>query len=405
MTQSSFYATNSVILKNHKGIDISTMKNKQYSFYFIPGFVLVFAGFLSALYLSVSHYRVYTDIGYSSFCAISKSINCDTVSQSSYSILLGMPVPVWGSIGYLFLILLFSFLFHKKNTKKRLWSLFFCIVSLFSIYSLVLAFISTFYIHSYCLMCIVFYAINLVLMFYAYIVFKKSGDCGIWKGLFNDFSYLKSQSSVFPLLAKIFLVTVICLWIFFPKYWIFEINEEIIKLHTGITEEGSHWIGAQDPEITIIEYTDYLCFQCKKMHFYLRSLVAENPNRIRLVHRHFPLDTEFNFAIKEDLHSGAGEMAMLSIYAGMKERFWKMNDLLFQIDHSKGTIDLNELALKINLKPEELAWALDQTVIRLHLKRDIALGAKAGITGTPSYIINDKLYLGTIPSDLLSPIR
>ena len=381
------------------------MKTRQYSFYFIPGCMLVLTGFLTALYLSVSHYRVYTDIACSSFCAISKSINCDTVSQSSYSILLGMPVPVWGTIGYVFLILLFLFLFHKKNTEKRLWSIFFCIVSLFSIYSLVLAFISTFYIHSYCLMCILSYAINFVLMFYAYVVINRFGDCGIWKGFFKDVSYLKSRSSSFSLLAKIFLAGVVFLWIFLPKYWVLDIKEELVNPPSGVAEDGSHWIGAQNPEITIIEYTDYLCFQCKKMHFYLRSLVAENPNKIRLVHRHFPLDTEFNFAIKEDLHSGAGKMAMLAIYAGLKDRFWEMNDLLFQIDHSKGTIDLNELALKINLKPEELAWALDQTAIRLHLKRDIALGAKAGVTGTPSYIIKGKLYLGTIPSDLLSTMR
>lgn len=381
------------------------MKTRQYLFYFILECVLVLAGFLTALYLSVSHYRVYTDIGYASFCALSKSINCDTVSQSSYSILWGMPVPVWGCIGYLFLVLLFSFLFQKKNINKRFWSLFFCVVSLFSIYSLILALISTFYIHSYCLMCIVFYAINFALLFYAYIVIKRFGDGGIWKGLFKDFSYFRSQSSVFPLLAKIFLVAVISLWIFFPKYWVLKINQDITKLPSGVTEEGSHWIGAQNPEITIVEYTDYLCFQCKKMHFYLRSLVAENPDKIRLVHRHFPLDKEFNFTIKEELHSGTGKMAMVAIYAGLKERFWEMNDLLFQTDHSKGTIDLNELAQKTNLRPEELAWALDQTAIRLHLKRDIALGAKAGVTGTPAYIINGKLYLGTIPSELLSTLR
>ena len=68
---------------------------------------------------------------------------------------------------------------------------------------------------------------------------------------------------------------------------------------------------------------------------------------------------------------------------------------------SKGSIDLNEIAVKIDLKPEELAWALEQKEIRLHLKRDIALAVKAGVTGTPSYIINDKLYLGTIPLDIL----
>ncbi len=369
------------------------MKNRRYSFYFIPGCVLVLAGFLNALYLSASHYRVYTDIGYSSFCALSKSINCDTVSQSNYSILLGMPVPVWGSIGYLFLILLLLFLFHKNNINKKFWPLFFCIVSLFSIYSLILGFISIFYIHSYCLMCILSYAINFALMFYSYAVIKKFGDCAILKGIVADVSYIKSRSFSFPLLVKIFIMGVIFLWIFLPKYWVIDIKKGMLKLPSGVTEEGSHWIGAQNPEITIIEYTDYLCFQCKKMHFYLRSLVAENPDKIRLVHRYFPLDKEFNFSIKEDLHSGAGKMAMLAIYAGLKERFWEMNDLLFQIDHSKGTIDLNELALKINLKPEELSWALDQTAIRLYLKRDIAFGVKAGVTGTPSYIINDKLYV------------
>ena len=58
-------------------------------------------GLIDAIYLAISHYRVYTDIGYKSFCAVSKSINCDTVSQSAFSILLGVPVPVWGIVGYL----------------------------------------------------------------------------------------------------------------------------------------------------------------------------------------------------------------------------------------------------------------------------------------------------------------
>ena len=60
--------------------------------------MLAMAGLADAIYLAVSHYRVYTDIGYRSFCAISKAINCDTVSQSAFSIFLGVPVPVWGEV-------------------------------------------------------------------------------------------------------------------------------------------------------------------------------------------------------------------------------------------------------------------------------------------------------------------
>ena len=275
----------------------------------------------------------------------------------------------------------------------------------FSVYSIILAFISSFFIHSYCLMCIVSYAINFFLFFYSYNVIKNFGDGRIFRALPDDWSYLKKNANQLIFMLKLFSATIIALWIVFPKYWLFEIKEEASAmasgLASGVTEEGSYWIGAKEPEITIVEYTDYLCFQCKKMHFHLRSLVAKNPDKIRLVHRHFPLDSRFNFAIKETLHPGAGKMAMLAIYAGLKDRFWEMNDLLYNIDHSKDTINLKEIALKTNLKPEELAWALEQKEIRLHLKRDIALAVKAGVTGTPSYIINDKLYLGTIPLDIL----
>jgi hypothetical protein len=66
---------------------------------------LAVAGLADSLYLAISHYRVYTDINYRSFCAISRAINCDTVSQSRFSIFFDVPVPIWGVIGYTFFLL------------------------------------------------------------------------------------------------------------------------------------------------------------------------------------------------------------------------------------------------------------------------------------------------------------
>lgn len=368
--------------------------------YSIIGWALLIAGLFDALYLSVSHYRVYTDIGYSSFCAVSKSLNCDTVSQSGFSILFGMPVPVWGVLGYLLLLFMFPFLFQKKNSEKRLWTLFFCIVSFFSIYSVTLAFVSAYYIHSYCLMCILLYAINLSLFFYSYRMNRPLKDGGFLNRLLSDLVYLKSKVPPLLLSIKLLFIFGIVLWVFFPKYWVFEMKNETMNLPSGVTEDGNPWVGAKEPEVTIIEYTDYMCFQCKKMHFHLRSLVAANPEKIRLVHRNFPLDAEYNFTIKDNFYIGSGKMALLAIYAGLKGRFWEMNDLLFQIDLSKGSVKLKDIALKMNFDPGELAWALNQKDIRLHLKHEIAQAAKAGVTGTPSYIVNGKLFLGTIPQKL-----
>jgi len=161
-----------------------------FPFYFWTVTALAMAGVLDSIYLSISHYRVYTDIAYESFCAISRSINCDTVSQSTYSIFLGIPVPIWGIIGYTFFMLFLPFAWSREAEKQKMWPILFFISLAFSIYSVILAYISTFYIHSYCMMCIVSFGINFLLLYYTWLVRKRFGKPGIIKGLMLDIGFL-----------------------------------------------------------------------------------------------------------------------------------------------------------------------------------------------------------------------
>ncbi|MCI5119290.1 MAG: vitamin K epoxide reductase, partial [Candidatus Electrothrix sp. LOE1_4_5] len=69
--------------------------------YWLAALFFATAGLLIALYSAHSHYQNYTDPLYSSFCAISKSINCDTVAQSPWSIMFNIPVAWWGVLFYL----------------------------------------------------------------------------------------------------------------------------------------------------------------------------------------------------------------------------------------------------------------------------------------------------------------
>lgn len=57
-------------------------------------------GIIISIYLSYNHYKNYTDPWFASICAISKSINCDTVAQSKFSILFSVPLGFWGGIFY-----------------------------------------------------------------------------------------------------------------------------------------------------------------------------------------------------------------------------------------------------------------------------------------------------------------
>jgi uncharacterized membrane protein len=94
--------------KNH-------IKPLAFGAYFWVVVALAAAGLVDSIYLSVSHYRNYVDVGYSSFCALSRAINCDTVSQSPYAIFWGMPVPVWGVIGYFFSFATYFFCWNEDG--------------------------------------------------------------------------------------------------------------------------------------------------------------------------------------------------------------------------------------------------------------------------------------------------
>ncbi|MBT8368735.1 MAG: thioredoxin domain-containing protein, partial [Deltaproteobacteria bacterium] len=249
---------------------------------------LTVIGLADSIYLAISHYRVYTDIGYKSFCAISRALNCDTVSQSSYSIFLNLPLAVWGIIGYAFLLPFVIFAASKEAGKNRMWSLI-CWISLaFSCYSVFLALISTFVIKSYCIMCIISYGINLALLFYAWIIRSRFSNSGFIEDTRQDFLFLwHNRVKSIPILA-VFSVTVVCIAMLFPAYWKIQPPPHSDEIATGITASGYPWIGAENAVLEITEFADYQCFQCKKMHFFLRQLMAANPGKIKIIHRHYP---------------------------------------------------------------------------------------------------------------------
>jgi uncharacterized membrane protein/protein-disulfide isomerase len=373
-----------------------------YYVYFGTVVVIVFIGLFTSGYLSVSHYRVYTDMSYKSFCAISKAINCDTVSQSPYSILLNVPLPIWGVMGYLFLMGLLAFSLKKEIPNERTWALFFWISFLYSAYSIVLALISTYVIHSYCIMCIVTYGVNFALVWFSWLIRKRFSSCSLMEDTRSDAAFLRHQPLKSLVYFSLIPVAVILAMVFFPSYWKLEPPPSVSHITTGINGDGHPWIGAEDPVLEITEYTDYQCFQCKKLHFFLRQLIANHPEKIRLVHRHFPIDHQFNPIVKRPLHIGSGQMALLAIYAVPKDKFWLMNDLLFEMAGQGEQIKLKELSKITGFSLEDLNQALQAPAIRRRLMLDIAAGIKHGITGTPAYVIDDRLHQGQIPPEVIA---
>ena len=362
------------------------------------------AGLANSIYLSVSHYRNYTDIGYESFCALSRAINCDTVSQSPYAIFLGMPVPVWGVIGYVFVLLLLLMAGTRSARPKRVWALLVVVAMFYSSYSVVLAAISHFYIHSYCIMCVISYGINFLLLFFSWLVLRRFEIDSFLISLRRDLIFLWHNKVVSSAVFMPFFAGVVILWFSFPAYWSF--NQEVISSHvaTGMTADGHPWIGSEDAPLVITEFADYLCFQCNKMHFYLRQMVARYPEKFKIIHRHFPMDNAVNPIVQKPLHEGSGSLALLAVYAGTENRFWQMNDYLFANARGKTKIDLHTVADAVGIDYNKLTQSLRMPRIRQQLHSDIIDGLKLGITGTPAYLIDGRLYTAQIPPEVLARV-
>ncbi|MCI5146744.1 MAG: hypothetical protein D3923_14770, partial [Candidatus Electrothrix sp. AR3] len=290
---------------------------KQKCFWLIALFFTT-AGIFISLYSAQSHYKNYTDPLYSSFCALSRSINCDTVAQSPWSIIMGVPVAWWG---FLFYLTFFFLLLIENYRSLQTWRILFYISLLASAISLGLAGIALWKIKSLCLVCLATYALTFALTYTCWIGKRRiketlhtsnepETDSGITKNIRRNYG----------LACFIFFTGILCLYFFLPRYWdIASSTTDISTIPHGLTEEGHPWIGAVEPQLTITQFSDYQCFQCNKMHFYLRQLLLRHPDTLRLVHRNYPMDHAVNpKVVPEPFHEGSGHLAKIAILAAAR---------------------------------------------------------------------------------------
>ena len=137
------------------------------------------------------------------------------------------------------------------------------------------------------------------------------------------------------------------------------------------------------------------------MHFFLRQLITEYPDKIRLIHRHFPMDHSVNPIVKEPFHIGSGKMALMAIHAATRNKFWQMNDLLFEMAAKSDVIEVRKLAARLEMDPKKLMRSVNERSARLQLQQDILSALKLKIDGTPAYVINEKVYLAQIPPEII----
>jgi protein-disulfide isomerase len=150
------------------------------------------------------------------------------------------------------------------------------------------------------------------------------------------------------------------------------------------TPFGSSWKGAAKPDVTLVEFFDYACPYCKASNPSVDRLLQEDKG-LRVVYRELPI-----------LGPDSVSAARLSLEASQAGRFAKFHDTLWGTGRpSPQTNATAAQAAGIPPQPKE------DPAIEAEIKRNFQLAGQLGATGTPLFVVGDRVMNGAVGYDSL----
>lgn len=143
--------------------------------------------------------------------------------------------------------------------------------------------------------------------------------------------------------------------------------------------ESDHMQGASNPKLILVEFSDFECPFCAKIHPTLTRILNENKDKIAWVYRHYPLD----------FHENAQLAAEASECAGEQGAFWGYAERIFN-GSGVTRAQLEQYAQNLGLYVDGFKSCLDSGRYTEKVKSDLASGMGAGVNGTPATIMIKK---------------
>jgi protein-disulfide isomerase len=144
-------------------------------------------------------------------------------------------------------------------------------------------------------------------------------------------------------------------------------------------EPTDHYQGPEHARVTLVEYGDFECPNCKMAATTPTLLLERFPNKLRFIYRNFPL---------VDAHPHALLAAEAAEAAGGQGKFWPMHHLLFLNQAHLTDKYLLRYAAELGLDMARYVAEMDDHIYLQRVREHIEGGRRSHIRATPTFFIN-----------------
>lgn len=186
-------------------------------------------------------------------------------------------------------------------------------------------------------------------------------------------------------------------------YVVSKVKTIVAERNQGVTEQDyqeyaqdikgdgtNFYIGTSTPQVTIVEFGDFACPYTKESYAAINQLVAEYPDKVRVVWR--------DYLRNED----SIDLALAARCAGAQGQFWQMHNRMFENQEDLTIADetrperLATIAAELGLNTDEFNRCLSDQDNLERIKKDYADGNKLAILGTPTWFVNNYPISGAL---------
>ena len=156
-------------------------------------------------------------------------------------------------------------------------------------------------------------------------------------------------------------------------------------------------VGDNNAPVTLVEYSDFECPVCKKLHDVLRGVLPNYAGKVRLVHKDFPI---------EQIHPWARTAAIAGrcAYQQNHAAFWRMYDLIYDnqevISAANAWTKVSDYAALSGLNAETFKTCLASPEPGAAIDASRANGQLLEVASTPTVFVNGRRMVGADQSVL-----